>query len=52
MSLYRDNPNSNSSFYHLGAFCLPVLQITWETLKSLHEKKEGGKNKASSSGGK
>ena len=32
-----------------GAFCLPVLQITWETLKSLHEKKGGGKNKSTSS---
>lgn len=25
-----------------GAFCLPVLQITWETLKALQDKKGGG----------
>ena len=24
-----------------GAFCLPVLQITWESLKDLQEKKKG-----------
>ena len=25
-----------------GAFCLPVLQITWESLKDLYVKKKGG----------
>ena len=30
-----------------GAFCLPVLQITWETLKELHEKKGAKKPKES-----
>jgi superfamily II DNA/RNA helicase len=25
-----------------GAFCLPVLQITWETLKDLHAGKKKG----------
>ena len=25
-----------------GAFCLPVLQITWESLKDLQKGKKGG----------
>jgi len=25
-----------------GAFCLPILQITWETLKDLESGKGGG----------
>lgn len=29
-----------------GAFCLPVLQVTWEALKGLHE----GKSKSSTGG--
>ena len=32
-----------------GAFCLPVLQITWEALKDLHENKKGKSGGASSS---
>ena len=32
-----------------GAFCLPVLQITWESLKDLHVKKKGGSGAAGSS---
>ena len=31
-----------------GAFCLPILQITWESLKDL---KEGGKKRTGSAGG-
>jgi len=34
-----------------GAFCLPVLQITWETLKSLHENKKGASSSSSSGSG-
>ena len=35
-----------------GAFCLPVLQITWESLKDLQQgkKKGGGASSSSSSG--
>ena len=33
-----------------GAFCLPVLQITWETLKSLQDKKGSGKSGGSGGG--
>jgi len=29
-----------------GAFCLPILQITWESLKDLKEGKKGGKVEA------
>ncbi|KAK0051371.1 ATP-dependent RNA helicase DDX1, partial [Biomphalaria pfeifferi] len=33
-----------------GAFCLPVLQIVYETLKDLHEGKSSGKASVSASG--
>ena len=34
-----------------GAFCLPVLQITWESLKDLHVKKKGGSGSSSAGTG-
>ena len=32
-----------------GAFCLPVLQITWESLKDLQDKKKGSGTASTSS---